>query len=119
MSFYYPEVLREHGKCANDVILQNKIFYLRDDEGESIYDFFHEKQFISMAKEYCSDCPVKDICFNMAMMDTDGYTGIWGGTTHRERRALQRKIQKKQAAAQLLLAQLTEQLPDDTGPTAA
>jgi len=37
----------------------------------------------------CADCPVRQECLEMALVD-DGLAGLWGGTTELERRELRR-----------------------------
>lgn len=39
---------------------------------------------VAAAKEFCAGCPVKDACLSEALADPK-LTGIWGGTTDRER----------------------------------
>ncbi|MFF4526934.1 WhiB family transcriptional regulator [Streptomyces bluensis] len=41
------------------------------------------------AKRVCSHCPVRQTCLEWAL-DTDQYTGVWGGLSEKERRTLAR-----------------------------
>jgi len=41
------------------------------------------------AKKACAECPVSDECLAFAIR-TEQRAGIWGGTTTRERRKIQR-----------------------------
>lgn len=43
---------------------------------------------ILKAKEFCSDCPVRDICLEWAL--TEGVCGIWAGTNETERKKMLR-----------------------------
>jgi WhiB family redox-sensing transcriptional regulator len=43
---------------------------------------------IRMAKTICRSCPYKQECLEWAVSNSE--TGIWGGTTAQERRALRR-----------------------------
>jgi WhiB family redox-sensing transcriptional regulator len=42
------------------------------------------------AKEVCARCPVQAQCLRWAL-DTDQMTGIWGGTSEKERVAIRRR----------------------------
>lgn len=42
------------------------------------------------AKGLCSGCEVTELCLQYAL-ETNQVTGVWGGTTEEERRALRRK----------------------------
>lgn len=44
---------------------------------------------VELAKQICAHCPVADECLAHAL-DNGEHTGIWGGTTPHERRALRR-----------------------------
>lgn len=41
------------------------------------------------AKAVCTDCPVRSPCLNYALATSQ--TGIWGGTTDRERRLMRKQ----------------------------
>ncbi|MDQ4090564.1 MAG: WhiB family transcriptional regulator [Actinomycetota bacterium] len=43
-----------------------------------------------VAKRLCSGCEVRPVCLLYAL-ETNQVTGVWGGTTEDERRALRRK----------------------------
>lgn len=45
---------------------------------------------IAQAKSICRDCPVSSECLQWALEDPL-MDGIWGGTTHSERRAMRRR----------------------------
>ena len=45
---------------------------------------------IARAKAICSFCPVIDDCLEYAL-ETNQRSGIWGGTSERERKSLRRK----------------------------
>lgn len=42
------------------------------------------------AKHLCLGCPVRQLCLHYAL-ETNQVTGVWGGTTEDERRALRRR----------------------------
>lgn len=43
---------------------------------------------LQAAKECCAVCPVADPCRESAVDAGDWLKGVWGGTSHRERRSL-------------------------------
>lgn len=43
-----------------------------------------------LALRACADCPVKDLCLKEALAQGPSCEGIWGGTTHAERRKMLR-----------------------------
>jgi len=45
---------------------------------------------IEKAKAICAACPVMDDCLSYAL-ETNQRSGIWGGTTEKERKSLRRK----------------------------
>ena len=45
---------------------------------------------IDRAKQVCEDCPVRAECLDYAL-ETNQDSGIWGGTSEDERRALRRQ----------------------------
>jgi WhiB family transcriptional regulator, redox-sensing transcriptional regulator len=51
-------------------------------------EIFEEDALVETAKAYCSRCVVRVTCLDWAL--TNGETGVWGGTTESERRALLR-----------------------------
>jgi len=46
---------------------------------------------LSKAKDTCNQCTVKDECLQFAI-DTNQDSGVWGGTSEDERRAIRRQI---------------------------
>lgn len=69
---------------------------------------------VARAKSFCHSCPVKDACLNHALKYNE--SGIWGGTTERERRAMKRRTRR---SALKFLEQLQAQLPDGNVPNAS
>lgn len=53
---------------------------------------------IDKAKQVCGECPVKVDCLQYAL-DTNQDSGIWGGTSEEERRAIRRRLAARHAAA--------------------
>jgi hypothetical protein len=51
------------------------------------------------AREICAACPVRDDCLKCAT-EADEF-GIWGGLDQQERRNLQRRQRRREAAAQV------------------
>ena len=51
-------------------------------------EIFEEEDQVETAKAYCNRCVVKLTCLSWAMDNTE--SGVWGGTTDAERRALKR-----------------------------
>ena len=47
------------------------------------------------AKEICNGCDLKDACLDNAIKNK--LTGIWGGTSDHERRALRKQLNRKAA----------------------
>jgi WhiB family redox-sensing transcriptional regulator len=45
---------------------------------------------LERAKEVCSICPVSDACLEYAL-ETNQRSGVWGGTSEKERKSLRRK----------------------------
>ena len=43
-----------------------------------------------LALRACADCPVRDLCLKEALAQGPSCEGIWGGTTHAERRKMLR-----------------------------
>lgn len=50
---------------------------------------FEESDYVDTARAYCARCPVYDECLTYALADSS-LDGVWGGTTHDERKALRR-----------------------------
>jgi hypothetical protein len=46
-------------------------------------DVYLRRKLVVVAKEVCSDCPVRLRCFDYGL--SAGMVGIWGGTTEQER----------------------------------
>lgn len=44
----------------------------------------------ALALRVCADCPVRDLCLKEALAQGPSCEGIWGGTTHAERRKMLR-----------------------------
>ena len=53
---------------------------------------------IERAREVCNQCPVKGDCLEFAL-ETNQDSGIWGGTSEEERRAIRRAAVARQKAA--------------------
>ncbi|MFJ9239839.1 WhiB family transcriptional regulator [Streptomyces anulatus] len=53
---------------------------------------------IEEAKAVCRRCPVMETCGDWAL-DTGQDTGIWGGLSEDERRAIKRRVARRRAAA--------------------
>ncbi|MEU8983008.1 WhiB family transcriptional regulator [Streptomyces sp. NPDC048309] len=51
---------------------------------------------IQAAKAVCQGCPVRDECLRWAL-DTGQSSGVWGGTSEAERRALARRTSRRRA----------------------
>lgn len=49
---------------------------------------------IAAAKEVCGRCPVRQQCLQWAL-DTDQNAGVWGGLGETERRALKRRLARR------------------------
>lgn len=43
----------------------------------------------SEAKEVCRDCPVRNVCLEYAIVNSEKF-GVWGGLSERERRRIRR-----------------------------
>lgn len=52
---------------------------------------------IDRAKQVCSECPVRVECLEFAL-ETNQDSGIWGGTSEEERRALRRQMAARSRA---------------------
>lgn len=52
---------------------------------------------IDRAKQVCDECPVKTECLDYAL-ETNQDSGIWGGTSEEERRAIRRRLAGRQRA---------------------
>ncbi|WNI14466.1 WhiB family transcriptional regulator [Actinacidiphila sp. ITFR-21] len=50
------------------------------------------------ARRVCAQCPVKESCLNDALAAGDT-SGVWGGTTEDERRAIRRRDGRRRSAA--------------------
>jgi len=53
---------------------------------------------IDRAKQVCGECPVSAECLQYAL-DTNQDSGIWGGTSEEERRAIRRRLAGRAKAA--------------------
>jgi WhiB family transcriptional regulator, redox-sensing transcriptional regulator len=70
---------RDHAACRR---LDPDLFFPVSTSGASLTD-------IEAAKRVCRRCPVATPCLRWAL-DLGQVSGIWGGTTEEERRALRR-----------------------------
>jgi WhiB family redox-sensing transcriptional regulator len=70
---------RDHAACGG---LDPDLFFPVGTSGASLTD-------IETAKRVCQHCPVTTSCLRWAL-DLGQVSGIWGGTTEEERRALRR-----------------------------
>ena len=70
---------RDHAACSG---LDPDLFFPVSTAGASLTD-------IEAAKRVCQRCPVTTPCLHWAL-DLGQVSGIWGGTTEEERRALRR-----------------------------
>jgi WhiB family transcriptional regulator, redox-sensing transcriptional regulator len=70
---------RAHAACSG---LDPDLFFPVSTKGASLTD-------IEAAKHVCQGCPVTTPCLRWAL-DVGHVSGIWGGTTEEERRALRR-----------------------------
>ena len=53
---------------------------------------------IDRAKQVCGECPAQGDCLEYAL-ETNQDSGIWGGTSEEERRALRRRLAGRTRAA--------------------
>ncbi len=53
---------------------------------------------IDRAKQVCGECPVRVECLEFAL-ETNQDSGIWGGTSEEERRAIRRQMVARSRAA--------------------
>lgn len=53
---------------------------------------------IRNTKEVCESCVVRDFCLEDALSQDEDPGGVWGGTSGRERRALRRVRERRQAS---------------------
>lgn len=54
-----------------------------------------------VAKAMCMGCPVQERCLQYAL-ETNQVTGVWGGTTEEERRAIRRRWVRSGRPSQLV-----------------
>lgn len=107
------------GKCANDQAVLDWTRNSRGTKGER-RDFFHDKETAKMAKKYCQDCPFKEACLTFALQNLDAFSGVMGGTTHRERKAfLKRQTKNLHESVAKIEARMKELLQDKELPTAS
>jgi WhiB family redox-sensing transcriptional regulator len=59
-------------------------------KGETESFFSYDEERVEHALAICEDCPVRQECLQTALADPNLY-GVWGGTTHAERRRLHRR----------------------------
>ena len=79
-SLVMPEAWTEQGACAR--ALNPDAWFPERGISDS-----HET---TLALRVCADCPVKDLCLKEALAQGPSCEGIWGGTTHAERRKMLR-----------------------------
>ena len=68
--------------------------------GEPLEIFYPDTESdADLAKAICEVCPVRIDCLDYALANFRGATdsGVWGGTTERERAAIRRRIAKAKA----------------------
>jgi WhiB family transcriptional regulator, redox-sensing transcriptional regulator len=70
---------RDHAACSS---VDPDLFFPVSASGASLID-------IQAAKRVCQRCPVTTPCLRWAL-DHEQVSGVWGGTTEEERRALRR-----------------------------
>ncbi len=71
MTFFNPPPWMSKGYCVN-----------------ASPEIFEEDAHVETAKAYCSRCVVRVTCLDWALSGDE--SGVWGGTTEAERRALKR-----------------------------
>ena len=59
-------------------------------KGETESFFSYEEETVAHALALCEDCPVRQECLRTALADSN-LSGVWGGTTHAERRRIRRR----------------------------
>lgn len=79
-SLVMPEAWTERGACAR--ALNPDAWF--PERGIS------DNRETALALRVCADCPVKDLCLKEALAQGPSCEGIWGGTTHAERRKMLR-----------------------------
>lgn len=70
---------RVHAACAG---YPNRLFFPTDETAD--------EQKTAKAKAICQACPVLQDCLTYSL-ETNQRSGIWGGTTEKERKSLRRK----------------------------
>ena len=70
---------REHASCAG---YPNALFFPDIDDSDV--------EQVVRAKAVCAVCPVTEDCLEYAL-ETNQRSGIWGGTSEKERKSLRRK----------------------------
>ncbi|ASR85937.1 WhiB family transcription factor [Mycobacterium Phage Niklas] len=81
--FGQPEAWEADALCAQ---VDPEIFF--PEQGGSVRE----------AKRVCGRCPVTDECLDRALSLPSNPTGVWGGTTERERRRMIRNARQEVAA---------------------
>ena len=71
---------REHASCRHT---DPELFFPVGNTGAAL-------QHIAQAKAVCATCSVKEPCLQFAL-ETNQDSGVWGGTSEEERRALRRQ----------------------------
>jgi WhiB family redox-sensing transcriptional regulator len=77
---------REYAECRNE---DPDLFFPTGTTGPAVMQ-------TELAKSVCRRCPVQEQCLRWAM-GTEQTSGIWGGTTETERRALKRREAAREA----------------------
>lgn len=111
-SLVMPEAWTEKGACAR--ALNPDAWF--PERGEA------NTPELRLALRVCADCPVKDLCLKEALAQGPSCEGIWGGTTHAERRKMLRMGCKTLEEYKALTGQKKEpaqapDLPEQDTPT--
>jgi WhiB family transcriptional regulator, redox-sensing transcriptional regulator len=77
---------REYAECRNE---DPELFFPAGTTGPAVMQ-------TELAKSVCRRCTVQEQCLRMAL-STEQTSGIWGGTTETERRALRRREAAREA----------------------
>jgi WhiB family transcriptional regulator, redox-sensing transcriptional regulator len=72
---------------AGGVVCEQVPFAFFYDDEDSRTD---EREKVRVAREICSECPVRMLCLDYAMEANEQF-GVWGGMTYKERKQLKRR----------------------------